>query len=306
MIKIEAEGLQLATLTDVGRKRSGNEDSHAVWVSEEPAEFARRGALLVVADGMGGANAGEWRAGWPPTRWSRPTAPTRAAIPRTRCRSRSRPPTRASTRSPSPTTTSAAWAPRAPRSSCAATGLDRSRGRFARLPRARRRGAPAHERPLAGRRAGRTRPPDRAGSAARSAPQRGHAQRRRARRRAGGRGPDRRAAAPGDRIVLCSDGLHGQVSDSEIAMLAGDRNPTRPAESLIDLANERGGPDNITVIVARVPGVSGDRRAPRRRSRGDDHARARARGACDFGAGAAGGFEEQQRQAVGGSPMLPN
>ena len=49
MIKIEAEGLQLATLTDVGRKRSGNEDSHAVWVSEEPAEFARRGALLVVA-----------------------------------------------------------------------------------------------------------------------------------------------------------------------------------------------------------------------------------------------------------------
>jgi serine/threonine protein phosphatase PrpC len=60
----------------------------------------------------------------------------------------------------------------------------------------------------------------------------------------------------GDAIVLCSDGLSGQVKREEIAAAAGDGSRDLPTvcADLIALANERGGPDNITVVVARVSG----------------------------------------------------
>ncbi len=45
--------------TDLGLRRTQNEDNHGSWVPSEPAERARRGVLIVVADGMGGSNAGE-------------------------------------------------------------------------------------------------------------------------------------------------------------------------------------------------------------------------------------------------------
>jgi PPM family protein phosphatase len=56
----------------------------------------------------------------------------------------------------------------------------------------------------------------------------------------------------GDVLVLCSDGLSGQVKKEEIARTVQDE-PDLPAvcDRLIALANERGGPDNITVVVAR-------------------------------------------------------
>ncbi len=56
----------------------------------------------------------------------------------------------------------------------------------------------------------------------------------------------------GDLILLCSDGLHGLVSDDEIAEIASTYPPDEAVDRLIDLANERGGPDNITVVIARV------------------------------------------------------
>lgn len=59
----------------------------------------------------------------------------------------------------------------------------------------------------------------------------------------------------GDVLVLCSDGLSGQVKKEEIAEIVGTA-PGLPdaCEKLIALANERGGPDNITVILARFDG----------------------------------------------------
>jgi len=59
----------------------------------------------------------------------------------------------------------------------------------------------------------------------------------------------------GDTLVLCSDGLSGQVKKEEIAEIVSQA-PDLPAacDKLIALANERGGPDNITVIIARVDG----------------------------------------------------
>ena len=56
----------------------------------------------------------------------------------------------------------------------------------------------------------------------------------------------------GDTFLLCSDGLSGQVRDEEIGAILNVLSPTEAARVLIDLANLRGGPDNITVIVAKV------------------------------------------------------
>jgi len=59
----------------------------------------------------------------------------------------------------------------------------------------------------------------------------------------------------GDVLVLCSDGLSGQVKKDEIAKTVLDeKDLTAAATRLVQLANERGGPDNITVIIARVDG----------------------------------------------------
>jgi protein phosphatase len=60
------------------------------------------------------------------------------------------------------------------------------------------------------------------------------------------------AIEPGDRLLVCSDGLHGQVSDEELAKLAPGRSLEDYCAQLIRLANDRGGPDNITVAVLRM------------------------------------------------------
>jgi serine/threonine protein phosphatase PrpC len=56
----------------------------------------------------------------------------------------------------------------------------------------------------------------------------------------------------GDMVVLCSDGLHGLVGDEEICEIVRSMPLADAVDRLIDLANERGGTDNITAIVAQV------------------------------------------------------
>lgn len=59
----------------------------------------------------------------------------------------------------------------------------------------------------------------------------------------------------GDTLVLCSDGLSGQVKTDSIARIVTDTPDLMAAcKALIDLANDNGGPDNITVICARFEG----------------------------------------------------
>jgi len=56
---------------------------------------------------------------------------------------------------------------------------------------------------------------------------------------------------PGDRVLLCTNGLTDAVSSEEIAdVLTLQRHPDDDCRRLIDLALEKGGPDNVTVIVA--------------------------------------------------------
>jgi serine/threonine protein phosphatase PrpC len=60
------------------------------------------------------------------------------------------------------------------------------------------------------------------------------------------------ALEPGDTVLLCSDGLSNQVSNSEIVQALSRYAPARAARKLVDLANHYGGPDNITVIVIKL------------------------------------------------------
>jgi hypothetical protein len=57
----------------------------------------------------------------------------------------------------------------------------------------------------------------------------------------------------GDRVMLCSDGLSNEVGMDEMAEILGEfRDPEEAARRLVDVANEHGGADNITVIIVDV------------------------------------------------------
>jgi PPM family protein phosphatase len=58
----------------------------------------------------------------------------------------------------------------------------------------------------------------------------------------------------GDCFILCSDGLHNLVTDDEICELSQLNEAQESCESMVSLARNRGGYDNITVAIARVSG----------------------------------------------------
>jgi PPM family protein phosphatase len=59
----------------------------------------------------------------------------------------------------------------------------------------------------------------------------------------------------GDRLLLCCDGLSNAITDRELAEIVDSLEPAAACDRLIDLANERGGEDNLTAIVAIVGGA---------------------------------------------------
>jgi protein phosphatase len=70
-------------------------------------------------------------------------------------------------------------------------------------------------------------------------------------------------ARRGDALVLCTDGLSGVVEAEEIRdAVVRSHDPAAVCEDLIELANSRGGPDNITVVVGKLTGPG--LRIPRR------------------------------------------
>ena len=56
----------------------------------------------------------------------------------------------------------------------------------------------------------------------------------------------------GDRFLLCSDGLWGEVGDRAIAEVLARESPASAVGELVDLANAHGGSDNVTVQVAAL------------------------------------------------------
>ena len=99
--------------------------------------------------------------------------------------------------------------------------------------------------------------------------------------------------APGDRFLLCSDGLTGPVKDRELGVILGTLPLQDAVQTLVDLANLRGGPDNITVIAMQVkdPTFGGTRaaaptEAKKKKTRGPIHPAALAVvGVCLLAAG---------------------
>lgn len=62
-----------------------------------------------------------------------------------------------------------------------------------------------------------------------------------------------RTLHPGDRLLLCSDGLNSMIEDADIeSVLATEPDPHAACRKLIDLANESGGHDNITVLLVDI------------------------------------------------------
>jgi serine/threonine protein phosphatase PrpC len=61
------------------------------------------------------------------------------------------------------------------------------------------------------------------------------------------------ALQPSDILLLCTDGLWGVTSDLELQQAINDAPLSRCCEALIKLALDRGGPDNITVQLLRIP-----------------------------------------------------
>ena len=60
------------------------------------------------------------------------------------------------------------------------------------------------------------------------------------------------SADPGDIFVICSDGLTKHLSDDEILQCVAGRNAQAACEAMLELALERGGFDNVTVVVVRL------------------------------------------------------
>lgn len=58
-----------------------------------------------------------------------------------------------------------------------------------------------------------------------------------------------------DVFVLCSDGLSNKVTMDEIARIVTAQQPQDACKALVDIANERGGEDNISVVIVKITGV---------------------------------------------------
>ncbi|MEQ1832591.1 MAG: Stp1/IreP family PP2C-type Ser/Thr phosphatase [Candidatus Eisenbacteria bacterium] len=249
---IETDGFVIASATDVGRRRTGNEDSHALWVADDPQVRADRGLLCVVCDGMGGANAGEVASQLSVATVVESVSANRTADPATALRdavelANQRVHTQASTNPDQ----------RGMGTTCTAMLL---RGTEVWI------GHVGDSRAYLVR-GGRARPLTRDHSLVAELVDKGHLTPEEAKHDPRRNVVTRSVGAlehvevdaelafdgsePGDVFVLCSDGLHGLVTDAEIAQLASESAPSDACAALIDLANERGGPDNITVFVVR-------------------------------------------------------
>ena len=249
--------LEIRAATDLGMKRSQNEDSHGSWVPEDPAERERRGVLVVVADGMGGSRAGEvasrlavetvirtYREGRSPNPLDDLYRAVESANQVVHTESVSHPDMSGMG------TTCTALVVRGPDAYVAHVGDSRC---YAVLDGQLRQLTQDHSLVAQLVRDGQLTPDQ-----ARTDP------RRNVVTRSVGVGAHVEIDAQrfeallreGDTLLLCSDGLHGLVPDAELAQLASEDRLDDACRRAIVTANQRGGHDNITVVLARAHAAS--------------------------------------------------
>jgi protein phosphatase len=244
--------LQIAAASDVGLRRDHNEDCYANWSSSDPAERARRGELRVVADGMGGSAAGEVasrtavdtvisqfreNADGPDDALQKAVEAAHRAVYRMG---------REKTELAGMGTTCTAVSVRGRELRYAHVGDSRAylvqNGHIRQLTSDHSLVAQLVQQKLMTPEQARLDP------------------RRNVLTRSIGVGEsvevDHGAFAselsPSDTILLCSDGLHGLVSDEELAKMAGQKDLEKTCAEFVALARQRGGYDNITVMLARL------------------------------------------------------
>ena len=246
-------GIETASLTDLGRQRSNNEDSYLYWEPDCDEEFLRKGRLAVIADGMGGYEGGQ--------------EASRLAVETVR-----QVYDHAFSADPQATLLEALesahqsiqrYAFEHPQfygmgTTCTALAIVGRQLHFAHVGDSRLyhiRGETVsrltRDHSYVGRlvESGIVRSED-----AESHPQ------RHILTAALGSGRNVVPHAPdgpflleaGDRLVLCTDGLWGLVGDQELASIVKSAPPNEACFRLVKMALERGGPDNITVSVLRV------------------------------------------------------
>src|SRR5579862_3520915 len=248
-------GIQMACLTDVGRQRTNNEDSYLYWEPDTDEEFRRKGRLAVIADGMGGYEGGQ--------------EASRLAVETVRHVYDS-----AFATDPQETLLGAfasahanihRYAEEHPQfhgmgTTCTAVSLVGRELSFAhvgasRLYRVRPDSVTrlTRDHSYVGRlvESGIVRSED-----AESHPQ------RHILTAALGSGAEVTPHVPenpialeeGDLLLLCTDGLWGQVPDQDLSHIAQSNAPAQACQKLVKMALARGGPDNITVQLLRISG----------------------------------------------------
>ena len=247
-------GIEMASLSDVGRQRANNEDSFLYWEPDSDDEFRRKGSLAIVADGMGGYEGGQ--------------EASRLAVETVRSVY-----DRAFQRDPQQALISAFEAAHAGiqryasehtqfqgmGTTCTAVSILGRQLCFAHVGDSRLylvRGAAitrlTRDHSYVGRlvESGIVRSED-----AESHPQ------RHILTAALGSGrevvpdaPERPLALEsGDALVLCTDGLWSLVGEQELASTVRSATPAESCLALVQMALERGGPDNVTVLILRIP-----------------------------------------------------
>ncbi len=246
-------GLEVASLTDVGRHRVNNEDAHLYWEPDSPDELLVKGRLAVIADGMGGYEGGQEA--------SRIAVETVRHIYDRDCKDD--PQTALISGLRKAHDTIQRYAVDHPEfagmgTTCTALSIIDRRLHFAHIGDSRlyllRKSVASRltrDHSYVGRlvESGIVRSED-----AESHPQ------RHILTAALGSGRDVFPHTPeqpvaledGDVLVLCTDGLWSVVAEPEMTRIATTDAPAEACAKLIDAALERGGPDNVTVLVLRI------------------------------------------------------
>lgn len=246
-------GVEVAGLTDVGCQRENNEDSFLYWEPEDSAEFQRKGRLAAIADGMGGYDGGQEasrlavetvREVYDRVVQDDPQASLLEAF--TTAHNRIRQYAEEHPAFHGMGTTCTALVLRGDQLYFAHVGDSRLY-----LVRGQRISQLTRDHSYVGRlvASGLVRPED-----AERHPQRhiltsALGAGLEVEVDGGGSGLQ---AQNGDNLILCTDGLWGVVTEQELQTAATRNSPQECCASLINLARQRGGPDNITIQLLRI------------------------------------------------------